>query len=333
MNHDIITMDHGSGGGATAKLIEELLIPAFRNDQLAALGDGAVLDLTGPLVFSTDSFVIDPIFFPGGDIGKLAVCGTVNDVAMCGGTPKYLSLSFILEEGFPLDDLRKIVTSIAETAKSCGVSIVTGDTKVVEKGRGDGIYINTSGIGALTYPGLSPANLNPGDKVILSGTMGDHGTAVMLSRSGLLDGGDLRSDCQPLVKLAAAALNVGGVKVLRDPTRGGVATTLNEFVDGTSLSIELDENALPVNPAVRSACEMLGLDPLYCANEGKMLAVVASEQAEAVLAALRNTPGGENAAIIGTVTDRYPGKLVLNTCLGGGRVLTRLTGAQLPRIC
>jgi len=333
MNHDIITMDHGSGGGATAKLIEELLIPAFHNDQLAALGDGAVLDLNGPLVFSTDSFVIDPIFFPGGDIGKLAVCGTVNDVAMCGGTPKYLSLSFILEEGFPLDDLQKIVTSIAETAKNCGVSIVTGDTKVVEKGRGDGIYINTSGIGTLTYPGLSPANLNPGDKVILSGTMGDHGTAVMLSRSGLLDGGDLRSDCQPLVKLAAAALNVGGVKVLRDPTRGGVATTLNEFVDGTSLSIELDENALPVNPAVRSACEMLGLDPLYCANEGKMLAVVASEQAEAVLAALRNTPGGENAAIIGTVTDRYPGKLVLNTCLGGGRVLTRLTGAQLPRIC
>jgi len=333
MNHDIITMDHGSGGGATAKLIEELLIPAFHNDQLAALGDGAVLDLTGPLVFSTDSFVIDPIFFPGGDIGKLAVCGTVNDVAMCGGTPKYLSLSFILEEGFPLDDLQKIVTSIAETAKNCGVSIVTGDTKVVEKGRGDGIYINTSGIGTLTYPGLSPANLNPGDKVILSGTMGDHGTAVMLSRSGLLDGGDLRSDCQPLVKLAAAALNVGGVKVLRDPTRGGVATTLNEFVDGTSLSIELDENALPVNPAVRSACEMLGLDPLYCANEGKMLAVVASEQAEAVLAALRNAPGGENAAIIGTVTDRYPGKLVLNTCLGGGRVLTRLTGAQLPRIC
>ena len=333
MNHDIITMDHGSGGGATAKLIEELLIPAFRNDQLAALGDGAVLDLTGPLVFSTDSFVIDPIFFPGGDIGKLAVCGTVNDVAMCGGTPKYLSLSFILEEGFPLDDLRKIVTSIAETAKSCGVSIVTGDTKVVEKGRGDGIYINTSGVGALTYPGLSPANLNPGDKVILSGTMGDHGTAVMLSRSGLLDRGDLRSDCQPLVKLAAAALNAGGIKVLRDPTRGGVATTLNEFVDGTPLSIELEEDALPVNPAVRSACEMLGLDPLYCANEGKMLAVVASEQAEAVLAALRNAPGGENAAIIGTVTDRYPGKLVLNTCLGGGRVLTRLTGAQLPRIC
>ncbi len=333
MNHDIITMDHGSGGGATAKLIEELLVPAFHNDQLAALGDGALLDLSGPLVFSTDSFVIDPLFFPGGDIGKLAVCGTVNDVAMCGGTPKYLSLSFILEEGFPLESLKQIVASIADTAKRCGVSIVTGDTKVVEKGRGDGIYINTSGIGTLTHPGLSPANLRPGDKVILSGTMGDHGTAVMLARSGLLDGGDLRSDCQPLVSLAAAALEVGGIRVLRDPTRGGVATTLNEFVDGTALSIELEEDSLPVSPAVHSACEMLGLDPLYCANEGKMLVVAAPEQADAVLAALRNTPGGENAAIIGTVTDRYPGKLVLNTCLGGGRVLTRLTGAQLPRIC
>ena len=333
MNHDIITMDHGSGGGATAKLIEELLVPAFRNEQLSALGDGAVLDLSGPLVFSTDSFVVDPIFFPGGDIGKLAVCGTVNDLAMCGGTPKYLSLSFILEEGFPIDALKKIIASIAETAASCGVSIVTGDTKVVEKGRGDGIYINTSGIGTLTHPGLSPANLKPGDKVILSGTMGDHGTAVMLSRSGLLDGGDLHSDCRPLHKLAEGVLKAGGVRVLRDPTRGGVATTLNEFVDGTSLSIELEEDALPVHPAVRSACEMLGLDPLYCANEGKLLAVVSPDRAEEALAALRAVPGGEEAAIIGTVTDRYPGKLVLNTCLGGGRVLTRLTGAQLPRIC
>ena len=333
MNHDIVTMDHGSGGGATARLIEELLVPAFANEQLSALGDGAVLNLSGPLVFSTDSFVIDPIFFPGGDIGKLAVCGTVNDLAMCGGTPKYLSLSFILEEGFPVDSLKKIIASIAETAASCGVAIVTGDTKVVEKGRGDGIYINTSGIGSLTYPGLSPAAIQPGDKVIVSGTMGDHGTAVMLARSGLLDGGDLRSDCQPLTGLAAAALKAGGVRVLRDPTRGGVATTLNEFVDGTALSIELEEADLPVNPAVRSACDMLGLDPLYCANEGKLLAVVAPEQAQATLSALQNTPGGEQAAIIGTVTNRYPGKLVLNTCLGGGRVLTRLTGAQLPRIC
>ncbi len=333
MNTDIITMDHGSGGGATDRLIRALLVPAFSNEALSSLGDGAVLDLTGPLVFSTDSFVVAPLFFPGGDIGKLAVCGTVNDIAMCGGTPKHLSLSFILEEGFPLDDLRRIVASIADTAKACGVTIVTGDTKVVERGRGDGIYINTSGIGTLTWPGLSPANLRPGDKVILSGTMGDHGTAVMLARSGLLESDALCSDCRPLHELASKVLAAGGVRVLRDPTRGGVATTLNEFIDGSSLSIELEEDALPVSPAVRSACDALGLDPLYCANEGKLLAVVDPQQAQAALDALHATPGGEDAAIIGTVTDRYPGKLVLNTCLGGGRVLTRLTGAQLPRIC
>ena len=332
MNHDIITMDHGSGGGATAKLIEELLLPAFHSEALNALGDGAVLDLAGPLVFSTDSFVIDPIFFPGGDIGKLAVCGTVNDLAMCGGTPRYLSLSFILEEGFPMDSLRRIVTSIADTAEGCGVSVVTGDTKVVERGRGHGIYVNTAGIGTLTHPGLSAANLRPGDKVILSGTMGDHGAAVMLTRSGLAESG-LTSDCRPLTALAEAVHSAGGVRVLRDPTRGGVATTLNEFTDGTPLSIELEEDSLPVSPAVFSACEMLGLDPLYCANEGKLLAVVSPETADGALAALRRTPGGEDAAIIGTVTDRYPGKVILNTCLGGGRVLARLTGAQLPRIC
>lgn len=333
MKDDVITLDYGSGGGRTAQLIEELLLPAFDNPALAPLGDGAVLDLTGPLVFSTDSFVVDPIFFPGGDIGKLAVCGTVNDLAMCGGTPKYLSLSLLLEEGLPMDHLRRVVNSIAETARQCGVSIVTGDTKVVEKGRGDGIYINTAGVGVLTWPGLSPANLRPGDRIILSGTMGDHGTAVMLARSGLLDGGELVSDCMPLHRLAAAALSAGGVRVLRDPTRGGVATTLNEFVAGSALSIELEEDALPVSPPVRSACEMLGLDPLYCANEGKLLAAAAPEQADAVLSALRALPGGENAAVIGAVTDRYPGKVALNTLFGGSRVLSRLSGAQLPRIC
>jgi len=333
MNYDMITMDHGSGGGATAELIESLLVPAFQNEHLSPLGDGAVLDLSGPLVFSTDSFVIDPLFFPGGDIGKLAVCGTVNDLAMCGGTPRHLSLSFILEEGFPLESLRRIVASIADTAADCGVTIVTGDTKVVERGRGDGIYINTSGIGLLARPGLTPAAIQPGDKVLLSGTMGDHGTAVMLARSGLLEESALCSDCRALHTLAAALYPMDGLRVLRDPTRGGVATTLNEFVAGSALSIELDEAALPVSPAVRSACDMLGLDPLYCANEGKLLAVMSPGQAEAALALLRSTPGGEHAAVIGTVTDRYPGKLILNTCLGGGRVLTRLTGAQLPRIC
>lgn len=333
MNQDVITLDYGSGGARTARLIEELLLPAFRNDALAQLGDGATLDLTGPLVFSTDSFVVDPIFFPGGDIGKLSVCGTVNDLAMCGGVPRYLSLSFILEEGFPLDDLNRIVTSIAETARSCGVSIVTGDTKVVERGHGHGIYINTSGIGSLAWPGLSPREIRAGDKVILSGTMGDHGTAVMLARSGLMDAVELVSDCMPLHGLAQAILNAGGVRVLRDPTRGGVATTLNEWVEGSSLSIELDEDALPVRDSVRSACEMLGLDPLYIANEGKLLAAVAPEAAQAALDALRSLPGGEQATAIGTVTDAHPGRVVLNTLLGGSRILSKLSGAQLPRIC
>ncbi len=331
--NEIITLDYGSGGTKTDALIRSLLLPAFDNSTLNTLGDGAVLDLSGPLVFSTDSFVVDPIFFPGGDIGKLAVCGTVNDLAMCGGIPRHLSLAFIIEEGFPLHDLKRIITSIADTARACGVTIVTGDTKVVERGHGHGIYINTSGVGTLAWPGLSPASLSPGDKVILSGTMGDHGTAVMLARSGMAEGTGLRSDCRPLHGLAAAALDAGGIRILRDPTRGGVATTLNEFVDGGPFSIELEENALPVHPAVGAACDMLGLDPLYCANEGKLLALVAPDRAEAVLAALRSTPGGEDAAVIGTVTDRYPGKVILNTCLGGGRVLTRLTGAQLPRIC
>ena len=333
MNQDIITLDYGSGGSRTAQLIGEVLLPAFRNDRLAPLGDGAVLDLSGPLVFSTDSFVVDPIFFPGGDIGKLAVCGTVNDLAMCGGTPKYLSLALILEEGLPMADLKAIVASIADTAAACGVSVVTGDTKVVERGHGHGVYINTSGVGRLTWPGLSPANLRPGDRIILSGPMGDHGTAVMLARSGLLDGPALTSDCMPLHRLAAAALTAGGVRVLRDPTRGGVATTLNEFVEGTGLSIELEEDSLPVSAPVRAACGMLGLDPLYCANEGKLLAAVAPDRAEAVLAALRAQPGGEQAAVIGAVTDRWPGRVVLHTFLGGGRVLSKLTGAQLPRIC
>lgn len=330
---EIITLDYGSGGKKTASLIEELLVPAFQNEALSALGDGAILPHQGELVFSTDSYVITPYLFPGGDIGKLSVCGTVNDISMCGGTPKYLSLGFILEEGLPVADLRKIVTSIAETAKRCGVQVVTGDTKVVERGRGDGIYINTAGIGTLTWPGLSPDNIRDGDVVLVSGTIGDHGTAVMLARSGMMEAGNLRSDCMPLNQLAQAALTCGGVRVLRDPTRGGVATTLNEFVEHSGYSIELDERALPVSEDVASACDILGLDPLYCANEGKMLVIVAPESAEAVLDALHKTPGGENAAAIGRVSQAYPGKVVLKTFLGGTRILAKLTGAQLPRIC
>ena len=330
---EIITLDYGSGGKKTASLIEELLVPAFQNEALSELGDGAVLSHRGDLVFSTDSYVVSPYLFPGGDIGKLSVCGTVNDIAMCGGTPRWLSLGLILEEGLPVADLRRIVDSIARTAARCGVQVVTGDTKVVERGRGDGIYINTAGIGELTWPGLSPRNIRAGDSVLISGTIGDHGTAVMLARSGMMEAGEIRSDCRPLHELAAAALTAGGVRVLRDPTRGGVATTLNEFVEGTELSIELEEAELPVSEGVASACDILGLDPLYCANEGKMLVVAAPEMAEDLLAALRNTPGGEDAAVIGRVTNRYPGKVVLNTFLGGARILVKLTGAQLPRIC
>ncbi|MCD7888033.1 MAG: hydrogenase expression/formation protein HypE [Clostridiales bacterium] len=333
MNEEIITLDHGGGGQCTAQLIEELLLPAYGNPTLNTLGDGAVLDLEGPLAFSTDSFVVSPLFFPGGDIGKLAVCGTVNDLAMCGSVPKYLSLSMVLEEGLPLSDLRKIVASVAETAKRAGVQIVTGDTKVVERGKGDGVYLNTAGIGVLRWPGLTPDAIRPGDAVILSGTMGDHGATIMLSRSGLLEDSALRSDCQPLHLLAQAALECGGVRVLRDPTRGGVATTLNEFTEGRSFSICLEEDALPVKPAVRAACDLLGLDPFYCANEGKLLAVVAPERAEAVLSALKAAPGGENAAVIGHVSDRHPGRVLLRTELGGTRILTRLSGTQLPRIC
>ena len=333
MNHDIITMDHGSGGGATSRLIEQLLVPAFSNPQLSALGDGALLDLTGPLVFSTDSFVIDPVFFPGGDIGKLAVCGTVNDVAMCGGTPRYLSLAFILEEGFPVESLRRIVQSIADTAASCGVSIVTGDTKVVEKGSGDKIYINTAGIGFVKYPGLDAKNISEGDLVIVSGTVGDHGTAVMLARSGMMQG-NLKSDCASLNGLCEKILESSDkVRVLRDPTRGGLATTLNEFVESSSLGIIMEESLVPVKPEVSAACDMLGLDPMYCANEGKLICVVAAEDADKVLEAMHQTEEGRDAAVIGRVTAEYPGRLVMQTAYGGKRVLQKLTGAQLPRIC
>ena len=330
---EIITLDYGSGGKKTARLIEQLLVPAFSNPALEALGDGALVEGAGRLAFSTDSFVVDPLFFPGGDIGKLSVCGTVNDLAVCGAEPKYLSLSFILEEGLKMEELKQIVASIQAQAEKAGVQIVTGDTKVVEKGRGDKIYINTAGIGFVRFPGLSPKNLRPGDAVIVSGTVGDHGTAVMLARSGMMQG-DIRSDCAALNALCARVLGTGAaVRVLRDPTRGGVATTLNEFVEGTELGIVLREEDVPVRPQVRSACAMLGLEPLYCANEGKLLAVVAAEDAETVLAAMRETDEGRDAAVIGTVSEDYPGRLVMETAFGGRRILQKLTGAQLPRIC
>ena len=330
---EIITLDYGSGGKKTSRLIERMILPALDNPALSELGDGAVLEGAEKLVFSTDSFVVDPIFFPGGDIGKLSVCGTVNDIAMCGGVPKYLSCSFIIEEGFPVKALEKVIASIGAACKKAGVQVVTGDTKVVEKGRGDRIYINTAGIGVLKYPGLSPKAIRAGDKVIVSGTVGDHGTAVMLARNGMMQG-EIRSDCAPLNALAETVLSGNaGVRVLRDPTRGGVATTLNEFVEGSGLGIEIEEDKIPVRPQVQAACELLGLDPLYCANEGKLLCVVAPEDTEKALAAMKSLPEGENAAVIGSVSARYPGKLVMNTAFGGSRILQKLTGAQLPRIC
>lgn len=333
MMDEIITLDYGSGGKKTSRLIESMIVPSLSNPVLNELGDGAILPGWERLVFSTDSFVVDPIFFPGGDIGKLSVCGTVNDIAVCGGVPRFLSCAFIIEEGMKLSELERIVASIGEYCEKAGVQVVTGDTKVVEKGRGDGIYINTAGIGVLKYPGLTPRAIRPGDTVIVSGTVGDHGTAVMLARNGMLRG-DIRSDCAPLNALTEAILSAGaGVRVLRDPTRGGVATTLNEFVEGSGVGIELDEDAIPVRGEVRAACDMLGLDPMYCANEGKLLCVVDPDGAETVLSAMRRTDEGADAAIIGTVTERYPGRVVMRTGLGGSRILQKLTGAQLPRIC
>lgn len=333
MMDEIITLDYGSGGKKTSRLIESMIVPSLSNPVLNELGDGAILPGGERLVFSTDSFVVDPIFFPGGDIGKLSVCGTVNDIAVCGGVPRFLSCAFIIEEGMKLSELERIVASIGEYCEKAGVQVVTGDTKVVEKGRGDGIYINTAGIGVLKYPGLTPRAIRPGDTVIVSGTVGDHGTAVMLARNGMLRG-DIRSDCAPLNALTEAILSAGaGVRVLRDPTRGGVATTLNEFVEGSGVGIELDEDAIPVRGEVRAACDMLGLDPMYCANEGKLLCVVDPGGEETVLSAMRRTDEGADAAIIGTVTERYPGRVVMRTGLGGSRILQKLTGAQLPRIC
>ena len=332
-----ITMDHGSGGVKTSELIDAIIRPAFANEALDALGDGALLPMPAgaKLAFSTDSFVVQPIVFPGGDIGKLAVCGTVNDLAMCGAKPLWLSLSMILEEGLPLETLHRVVDSIARTAKAAGVQIVTGDTKVVERGHGDGIYLNTAGVGCVECEGLTPDAICAGDKVIVTGPVGDHGAAVMLARSDLGIEADFVSDCMPLHELARAAWTAadGGLRVLRDATRGGVATTLCEFCEGRSFSITLSEADVPVRPQVAAACELLGLDPLYCANEGRMLAVVSPDKADAVLAALRATPGGEGAAIIGEVNIKWPGKVTLRNQYGANRILTKLTGAQLPRIC
>lgn len=334
-----ITLSHGSGGKSTHNLIEGVFAPAFSNPLLDAMDDAATFSVNGTgqqLAFTTDTYVVNPLFFPGGDIGKLAVHGTINDLSMVGAEPLYLSVGFILEEGFPISDLRRIVASMATAAKEAGVAIVTGDTKVVQRGKGDGVFINTAGVGLVRATWLpGQLQLQPGDKVLLSGPVGDHGIAIMMAREALDIETDVQSDTAPLHSLVAALLQAAGngVHCLKDPTRGGVATALNEMALGSEVSIALEENAIPVHPEVRGACEILGLDPLTIANEGKLLAIVAPDKADAALAALRSHPLGRDAAIIGTVQADPPGMVFLRTDIGGLRVLDMLVGDPLPRIC
>jgi hydrogenase expression/formation protein HypE len=336
-----ITLAHGGGGRLTQMLIEKMFAPAFRNEALEAMHDGAVIDLRAVgaaprLAFSTDSFVISPRFFPGGDIGSLAVHGTVNDLAMCGAQPLALSAGFILEEGLPLDELWQIVQSLAAAARGVGVPVATGDTKVVDRGKGDGIYINTAGIGLIPEGvNISPSRAQPGDKVLISGRIAEHGMAIMSVREGLAFETQLVSDSAPLNTLVAAVLSAAGdgVHVLRDPTRGGVSSALNEIAQAAKVGIQLREDAIPLSDAVRGACEILGLDPLYVANEGKALAIVAPDQASAALAAMRSHPLGRDAAIIGEVVLDHPRRVVMRSRIGGQRVVDMLSGEQLPRIC
>ena len=326
---------HGSGGKLAHDLIEKSFVRAFDNSFLAKLDDAAVFEAKGTLALTTDSYVVSPIFFPGGDIGKLAVCGTVNDLSMVGAKPLYLSLAFIIEEGLPERDLGRIVNSIQKTAMEAGVKIVTGDTKVVNKGSADKIFINTAGMGIIPKGvDVSGSNAKPGDKVILNGTIGDHGIAVMSKREGLSFTTDLKSDCSPLGGLVQAMLKASkNIHVMRDPTRGGLATTLNEIAGQSRVSIRIEEEKIPLREEVLGACEMLGLDPLYVANEGKLIAMVPPENADKIVEAMRKHKYGRHAVIIGEVTKERPGRVVMKTVLGASRIVDMLVGDPLPRIC
>jgi hydrogenase expression/formation protein HypE len=336
-DYPAIVMGHGGGGKLGNELVEHLFLPAFRNPQLENLGDAAVLDLGGArLALSTDSFVVQPLFFPGGSIGELAVNGTVNDLAVSGAEPKFLSASFILEEGLPLDQLAAIVSDMAQAAAAAGVRIVTGDTKVVERGHGDGCYINTAGVGLLREGiAVGPHRAQPGDAVIVSGTLGDHGMAIMSVREGLSFESPIRSDCAALNGMIAEVLASAGsaVHAMRDPTRGGLASTLNEIAAASDLGVEIDETSLPVRLEVQSACELLGLDPVYVANEGKAVFFVAPKAAARVLDVLHAHPLGRNAAHIGQLTAHRKRMLIARTALGAHRVIPMQIGEQLPRIC
>jgi hydrogenase expression/formation protein HypE len=332
----VVEMAHGGGGRAMAKLVEDIFVQSFDNPLLAQRNDQACFDLPASrLAMTTDSYVIQPLFFPGGNIGSLAVHGTVNDLAMAGAKPLYLSAGFILEEGLKLSDLAKIVRSMASAAQEAGVSIVTGDTKVVEKGKGDGVFINTAGIG-LIYDGVAPSGekAQPGDAILISGSLGDHGVAVMSSRENLSFEVDIVSDSQSLADLVGDMVGVvPGIHVLRDPTRGGLAATLNEIAHQSGVGMELQETTIPVKGPVRAACEFLGLDPLNVANEGKLIAICAGGDAERLLAVMRAHPKGKDAAIIGRVVEDADRFVTMKTAFGGTRMVDWLMGEQLPRIC
>jgi hydrogenase expression/formation protein HypE len=335
LRDEIVTLAHGAGGKASRALVEGLFLPELGNPLLDALGDAAVLELGGArLAFTTDSYVVKPLVFPGGDIGELAVNGTVNDLAVSGAIPRFLSAGFVIEEGFPVEDLRRIVASMARAAQAASVVIAAGDTKVVERGNADGLYVTTAGIGIV--PGaaeLGPERVCPGDRILVSGTLGDHGMAVLIARGDLDLEVDLESDTAPVHELAAALLELGGVRWMRDPTRGGLATALNELAEQSGLAIALDEASLPLRPEVVGACEILGIDPLYVANEGKLAAVVAPDRADEALAVLRLHPLGAEAAIVGEVRAEPAGMVLLDTAFGGSRIVDMLVGDPLPRIC
>lgn len=330
---DQILLAHGSGGSMMRDLIEDIFKAEFSDVQLE---DAASLDMGGErIAFSTDTFVVHPHFFPGGDIGHLAVCGTVNDVATSGATPRYLSVGFVLEEGYPLDNLKRIISSMAETAREAGVKIVTGDTKVVGKGQADGIYINTAGVGTLSADAaLSAKNCKPGDKILLSGTLGDHGICIISQREGLEFETTLETDAAPLNHLIADVLEAAPhARVFRDPTRGGLASTLNEIAGDSKVAMIVNENDVPVNDQVRGASEMLGYDVFQVANEGKMVAIVPAEEADAALEAMKRSPYGKDAAIIGEVLEGPSGRVSVKNGFGATRIMDTLVGEQLPRIC
>ena len=333
---DTVLLGHGSGGKLSAELIRDVFLPSLNNEVLARLDDQAIVNINGQrLALTTDSFVVKPLFFPGGDIGSLAVHGTVNDLAMGGATPLFLSAAFIIEEGFSIEELRRIVDSMHRAAAEAGVQVVTGDTKVVEKGKGDGVFINTTGIGIVPDGvELSADRARPGDKVLLSGSIGEHGIAIIAQREGLEFETTVQSDSAALHTLVSDMLQIThDIRCMRDPTRGGVSSTLNEIAQQSGVGIELEERSIPVREEVRGACELLGLDPLYVANEGKLIAIVAPGAAEAVLQAMRLHPLGAAARIVGTVRADNPGLVIMRTPFGTTRIVDMLAGDQLPRIC